>query len=106
MTVVPEGWVDPPGPTSSGVADTCNKWYLVQNGDTCAAIAAEFGLTLAEFHEMNQGINANCGNLRASFAVCVRMWVEEQEPEPTTTTTTTAGPPGPTATGTSPTCTK
>ncbi|KAL4860891.1 hypothetical protein BDV12DRAFT_181000 [Aspergillus spectabilis] len=108
ITIIPEGWVDPPGPTSSGVPDTCNKWHMVNNGDACAEIASQFDLSLADFHALNPSINPSCGNLRAGFAVCVRMWVEE-EPERTTTTsttTTTAVPPGPTATGTSPTCTK
>jgi hypothetical protein len=105
-TITPEGWVDPPGPTTSPVPDQCNKWHLVGTGDTCAGIAAEFGMTTTEFLQLNPGINANCGNLRARFAVCVRVWLEPPEETTTTTTTptTTAGPPGPTESGTSPTC--
>ncbi|KAL2807932.1 hypothetical protein BJX63DRAFT_436584 [Aspergillus granulosus] len=106
-TITPDGWADPPGPTTSPVPDLCNKWHLVQTGDTCAGIAAEYGFSTAEFFELNSGIDPSCGNLRAQFAVCVRVWVEppEQTTIATTTTTTTAGPPGPTESGTSPTCT-
>ncbi|KAG2420067.1 hypothetical protein HFD88_004865 [Aspergillus terreus] len=104
-TIIPDGWVDPPGPTESGVPDTCNKWHLLKNGDTCTAIAAQYKMTLRQFYAYNPSINAQCSNTRAAFAVCVRVWEEPEVPTPTPTTTST-GPPGPTGTGTSPICAK
>ncbi|KAL2829473.1 hypothetical protein BDW59DRAFT_159061 [Aspergillus cavernicola] len=104
-TITPNGWVAPPGPTESGTPDLCNRWHLVENGETCTGIAAKYGLTVAQLRELNPALNAQCSNLRGAFAICVRVWVDI-ETTPTPTTTTTAGPPGPTASGTSPTCTK
>lgn len=100
-TIIPDGWVDPPGPTESGVAENCNKWHLLQTGDNCASVVAKYKISLKQFFEYNPSINAQCTNTRALFAVCVRVWEEPEAPTPTS-----AGPPGPTATGTSPTCTK
>lgn len=100
-TIVPHGWVEPPGPTETGAPDNCNKWHLVQSGDSCAGIAANYGITVAQLHDYNPSINTQCTDLRASFAICVRVW-----DEPPVTTTSSPGPPGPTASGTSPTCTK
>ncbi|CBF89274.1 hypothetical protein AN0542.2 [Aspergillus nidulans FGSC A4] len=104
--IIPEGWVEPPGPTESGVPDQCNKWHLVTNGETCAGIAAKYDLSVDKLSELNPALNAQCSNLRGAFAICVRVWVDTVTATPTPTTTTTAGPPGPTGTGTSPTCTK
>ncbi|KAL3478574.1 hypothetical protein BJX99DRAFT_256470 [Aspergillus californicus] len=104
-TIIPNGWVEPPGPTESGVPDFCNRWHLVVNGESCTGIAAQYRLTVAELRELNPALNAQCSNLRGAFAICVRVWVDT-ETTPTPTTTTTAGPPGPTGSGTSATCTK
>ncbi|PGH27226.1 hypothetical protein AJ80_01183 [Polytolypa hystricis UAMH7299] len=106
-TIIPEGWVEPPGPTHTGIPEDCNKWHMVSTGDGCASIAAKFNIPLATFYEYNPSINAQCGNLVAGFVVCVRIWVEPTDTATVTPTpTTTAGPPGPIETGTSPTCTK
>ena len=56
-------------------------------------------------------MGSDCRLMKAAFAYCVRVWVEPLTPSTTTTTrvaTTTVpvGPPGPTASGTSATCTK
>ncbi|KAJ5096661.1 hypothetical protein N7456_007382 [Penicillium angulare] len=103
--IIPEGWVDPPGPTESGVNDDCNKWHLLQNMDTCKSISVKYKITEAQLKEYNPSINAQCGNIRAGFAICVRVW-EDNTTTLTPSPTTTSGPPGPTGTGTSPTCKK
>ncbi|KAJ5375386.1 hypothetical protein N7517_007392 [Penicillium concentricum] len=103
--VIPEGWVDPPGPTESGVSDMCNKWHILENGDTCKSLSVQYKITEAKLSEYNPSVNAQCSNIRAGFAICVRVW-EDGTTTPTPSPTTTAGPPGPTGPGTSLTCTK
>lgn len=103
--IIPKGWVDPPGPTESGVPDMCNKWHILENGDTCKSLSVQYKITEAKLSEYNPSVNAQCSNIRAGFAICVRVW-EDSTTTPTPSPTTTAGPPGPTGTGTSLTCTK
>ncbi|KAJ6787288.1 hypothetical protein PWT90_01709 [Aphanocladium album] len=40
----------PPGPTQSGVAEDCQKWYLAHDRDGCSDIANSHGITLDPFY--------------------------------------------------------
>jgi len=43
----------PDDPTQTGTISTCNKWYDVVLGDTCASVEAAFGITSAQFLAWN-----------------------------------------------------
>ncbi|MCK6564631.1 MAG: LysM peptidoglycan-binding domain-containing protein [Dehalococcoidia bacterium] len=52
-------------PVSSGSTPVSgSKSYTVKPGDNCGAIAAEFGITVAELLKANRTIDENCSNLR------------------------------------------
>ncbi|KAL4869532.1 hypothetical protein BDV12DRAFT_196162 [Aspergillus spectabilis] len=51
----------PPGPTQPGQIGTCNRWDLVQTGDSCNTYIQKYpGLTLADLTEWNSEIGAQC----------------------------------------------
>ena len=53
-----------PGPTQSGQVETCNRWDLVQDGDTCSVYLEKYpGLSLAKLVEWNPAIGSQCQNL-------------------------------------------
>ncbi|EFR03334.1 hypothetical protein MGYG_06331 [Nannizzia gypsea CBS 118893] len=106
ITTILEEWVEPPAPTQSGSPDNCNKWHIVKQGDTCAAIEARYKINDVKLHRYNPGVNEQCTNLRVGSAVCVRIWEGTSETSTPTATTTPAGPPGPTASGSNPNCQK
>ncbi|USP75585.1 hypothetical protein yc1106_02859 [Curvularia clavata] len=115
-TIIPQGFVKPPAPINLGTSENCNKWHVVGQGDTCAALESKYKISHTSFKEWNPSLTDSCSNLRTEMAYCVRVWVEAIEtPTPTSSWTTrisvtpsptSAGPPGPTQSGTSPTCTK
>ncbi|KAF2473700.1 uncharacterized protein BDR25DRAFT_323452 [Lindgomyces ingoldianus] len=113
-TIIPDGWVAPPAPTSTGTPNNCNKWHVVGPGDTCNGVEAKYKISDSLFRQWNPTINAQCGNLGTGMAYCVRVWIEPSttiSSMPITSTmkpssVSSAGPPGPTQSGTSPTCTK
>lgn len=41
------------GPTPSGTVSSCQQFYTVQSGDSCAAIEANFDITFAQFYSWN-----------------------------------------------------
>jgi len=57
------------------------KNYTVKSGDTCAAIALQFGVTTDALLKANRTIDAGCGNLHEGDTLRI----------PTATTTPTAG---------------
>ncbi|KZV97962.1 hypothetical protein EXIGLDRAFT_641852, partial [Exidia glandulosa HHB12029] len=62
------GGSNPPPPPPSG---NCTQFYTVQSGDTCSAIAAQFGISVATFEGLNPNINSQCTNLQIGTAYCV-----------------------------------
>lgn len=62
---------NPPAPTVLGSTPKCTKWYVVQSGDTCPAIAAKFDVTKTEVNLWNTYINMGCTNILATYAICV-----------------------------------
>ncbi|KAL4874685.1 hypothetical protein BJY04DRAFT_224793 [Aspergillus karnatakaensis] len=91
-TTAPGNGIPTPTPTQPGMIDNCNAFYLVEAGDSCAAIAAEHNISQTQFRNWNPSVGTDCGGLWADVYVCVG--VLGSTPAPTTTTTTTA--PGPT----------
>ncbi|KAJ4185891.1 hypothetical protein NW755_008343 [Fusarium falciforme] len=82
----PSDGIKTPDPIQPGMVDNCNKFYLVQKGDGCAAIASKHGITLAEFTKWNSDTGTNCAGLWADAYACVS--VIGHEPTPTKPTPT------------------
>ncbi|KAF4161886.1 hypothetical protein CNMCM6936_002900 [Aspergillus lentulus] len=61
----------PPAPTQPGAAVNCTKWHTVVSGDGCQAIAAQYGISLANFYLWNPGVGSDCSTLWLGYAVCV-----------------------------------
>ncbi|PWY82993.1 hypothetical protein BO70DRAFT_336158 [Aspergillus heteromorphus CBS 117.55] len=62
----------PNGPTLTGTASNCNKWYTVQKDDTCETLEKAFGLTPEQFQQWNSDVPADCSkNFWAGNAYCV-----------------------------------
>ncbi|RJE24636.1 LysM domain protein [Aspergillus sclerotialis] len=89
-----------PGPTQTGLVSNCNAFYLIEGGDTCYDITADYGnFTLSEFYSWNPAVGDDCSGLQAGYYVCVGV-------SGTSTATTTASVTGPTPqqTGIAPNC--
>ncbi|KAF7122739.1 hypothetical protein CNMCM5793_000849 [Aspergillus hiratsukae] len=50
----------PGAPTQTGIASNCDMYYTVQAGDTCDTVAAEFGITTAQFLAWNPAVSSDC----------------------------------------------
>jgi hypothetical protein len=63
----------PPGPTQTGIPSGCDAWVLQTPGLFCADLAAEAGISLSLFYELNPAVNATgeCQELIAGDAYCV-----------------------------------
>lgn len=98
---------NPHSPQQTGIAANCNKYYFVEIGDGCAAIASTYGITLADFYSWNPAVGTSCQSLQAGYYVCVGVsgsTTSTTTTKPTTTTkapitTTTASGPSPTQFG-------
>lgn len=63
---------DSPGPTFSGIPSNCNKYHLVQTGDSCASIEDRYFITDKQFHDWNPAVSADCSqNFWLGFYYCV-----------------------------------
>ncbi|KAH2363827.1 hypothetical protein KXV98_003321 [Aspergillus fumigatus] len=62
---------NPHSPQQTGIAANCNKYYFVEIGDGCAAIASTYGITLADFYSWNPAVGTSCQSLQAGYYVCV-----------------------------------
>ncbi|KAG2218189.1 hypothetical protein INT45_006824 [Circinella minor] len=49
----------------------CAEYYTVQSGDTCGAIAKEYGISVGTFLSLNGQINSKCTNLHIHKKYCV-----------------------------------
>ncbi|PYH98159.1 hypothetical protein BO71DRAFT_282154, partial [Aspergillus ellipticus CBS 707.79] len=50
----------PDDPTQTGTISTCDRWYDVVDGDTCASVEATFGITADEFLAWNPAVSSDC----------------------------------------------
>ncbi|EKV15529.1 hypothetical protein PDIG_25220 [Penicillium digitatum PHI26] len=60
-----------PTPTQTGMTDKCNKFDLVQSGDSCEAIAAKYNIPLSTFYAWNPAVGSSCADLDLGYYVCV-----------------------------------
>ena len=72
-----------------GMVPNCNKFYFVQPGDGCWAIANSQGIDLGDFYAWNPAVQTSCAGLQASVYVCVGVASASTIPAPVTKTTTT-----------------
>lgn len=63
--------VSTPSPIQRGMVSTCNNFYLVQSGDTCASIVATAGISLADFYTWNPAVGSTCAYLGLGDYVCI-----------------------------------
>lgn len=63
----------------------CNKFYLVQSGDSCQGIVTRHGITLDDLYKWNPAVGTTCSSLWGNTHVCVG--VVGFTPVPSTTTT-------------------
>ncbi|CAG8907921.1 unnamed protein product [Penicillium egyptiacum] len=59
-------------PTQSGIAKSCTKYHLVQNGDSCNSIQDQYmTFTLSQFYSWNPAISHGCKGLKNGDFVCI-----------------------------------
>ncbi|KAI8273677.1 hypothetical protein K4K60_010537 [Colletotrichum sp. SAR11_57] len=62
----------PPAPTHTGQPANCNKWDVVVDGDGCASMASDNGITLDQFYAWNPAVSRDCvTNFWLGQAYCV-----------------------------------
>ena len=49
----------------------CERFYLVQPGDGCLAIATSAGVVLSDFYTWNPSVKTDCSGLLSGFFVCI-----------------------------------
>jgi hypothetical protein len=49
----------------------CDKFHLVQPGDTCSAVASTAGISLDDFYAWNPAVGTSCAYLDVGDYVCV-----------------------------------
>ncbi|KAI9643282.1 hypothetical protein NHQ30_007899 [Ciborinia camelliae] len=79
-----------PTPYQTGIASTCDSFYLVASGDSCSVIATNAGITLDQFYAWNPAVGTSCEYLDLGDYVCIDIIGVTVTPAPTTTTTTTS----------------
>ncbi|KAH8660501.1 hypothetical protein BX600DRAFT_400333 [Xylariales sp. PMI_506] len=62
--------VSTPSPVQTGITSGCTKFYEVQSGDTCYAIAQDNGITLDEFYAWNPAVG-QCTDLELGVYYCI-----------------------------------
>ncbi|KAJ5726916.1 Peptidoglycan-binding Lysin subgroup [Penicillium malachiteum] len=75
-----------PTPTQAGISESCSKFDLVESGDTCAAIASAYSISLSDFYAWNPAVGSTCSDLDLGYYVCVGT-----DSSTVATTTTSAG---------------
>lgn len=63
--------VSTPSPVQTGIATTCDEYYLVVSGNTCETIAEKYGVDLDLFYSWNPAIGDECQGLGSGYYVCV-----------------------------------
>jgi LysM repeat protein len=60
-----------PTPTQPGMINNCKKFYKVQSGDGCWALAEANKISLDNFYLWNPAVKTDCSALWAQYYVCV-----------------------------------
>lgn len=73
-------------PTQTGITKGCQKYYTVKDGDTCASVYGQAGITFDQLYAWNPAIGPECHNLWLGYAYCV------SGPSATTSSASTVSP--------------
>ncbi|KAJ5094856.1 hypothetical protein N7456_010717 [Penicillium angulare] len=95
-TATPADGITTPSPIQTGMIATCNKFDLVQSGDTCAVIANKYNVPLASFYDWNPAVGSSCAHLDVGDYVCVDIIGSTATTSTTSTTSSGNGIPTPT----------
>lgn len=60
-----------PAPVKPGLSGTCDACYKIASGDSCYAVAAAHGISVAQFLSWNPDVDAACTNLEVGYNYCV-----------------------------------
>ncbi|EFR03919.1 LysM domain-containing protein [Nannizzia gypsea CBS 118893] len=82
-TTKPSNGIQTPTPTQPDIVGNCNKFYLTKPGDSCASIASQNGIQLADFLKWNPKAGNNCAGLWANANACVSVIGYTPTPTPT-----------------------
>ncbi|KAL4993233.1 hypothetical protein BDV10DRAFT_190164 [Aspergillus recurvatus] len=94
-----------PSPTMDGTASNCNKYHYVVEGDGCADLSTQYGISLDDFYTWNPGVGSGCQSLKTEFYVCVGISGGDGSSTTSPPSTTTSGSaPSPTMDGTASNC--
>lgn len=50
---------------------SCVRFYYVESGDGCWAIATDAGITTDQFYSWNPAVGTDCSDLEAGTYVCI-----------------------------------
>lgn len=67
----PTNGIATPAPTQPGMVNNCDAFHFVTDGDTCASIASQYGISLSQFSSWNTKTGTNCAGLWLNAYVCV-----------------------------------
>jgi LysM repeat protein len=59
-----------PTPVQEGMVDNCKRFYKVQAGDGCWAVADTNKISLEDFYKWNPSVKNDCSGLWAQYYVC------------------------------------
>ncbi|KAL4925201.1 LysM peptidoglycan-binding domain-containing protein [Aspergillus undulatus] len=62
-----------PAETRPGAVSSATRRRVVVDGDGCAAIAEQYGISPADFLKWNPGVEDDCSPLWLGYAVCVEL---------------------------------
>lgn len=71
-TTTPGNGIATPSPAQPGMVRNCDTFYLVRPGETCAVIAARYGILASRLEDWHESIGPNCSGLWGNAYVCVR----------------------------------
>ncbi|ELR06921.1 hypothetical protein GMDG_02291 [Pseudogymnoascus destructans 20631-21] len=99
--------VTAPGPTQSGITSNCDRYYVVQQGDSCASVESKFGISFAQLYAWNPAIGSDWTSLWLDEAYCVGVSGGSSTTGTTSSTTSPAvTAPAPTQSGITGSCTQ
>ncbi|KAK1688370.1 hypothetical protein BDP55DRAFT_692457 [Colletotrichum godetiae] len=67
----PGNGVATPTPIQDGMTKSCKTFHFVVSGNTCATIASQYGISVAQFTTWNPAVGSSCTGLWANTYACV-----------------------------------
>ncbi|KAJ6003520.1 hypothetical protein N7451_006067 [Penicillium sp. IBT 35674x] len=103
-TLISSHAISTPSPIQTGMTSTCDEFYLVVSGDTCAAIASSYSISLDDFYAWNPAVGSSCANLWVDDYVCVDTVASKSTASVATSSSDQVSTPYPIQTGMTSTC--